>query len=260
MDPAVFGYIRVSQAEGASGLDTQRRIFTDFASGRNMRRPAGRPPGTRGCHDDPSRGPRPVRRRRQRHGSGCGQRHVAQHPSVLQAALEQVAGLDEGPGFAGTASTPPGPGLLPRRPGRSRGQPVGRQAGDALGPTGPWRTSCARRPTWRTLPWSIRQPGNDESPRALRGSGTWDKASLNPNATSTFPSSPQNLRIPKNNLIVDPRLTTVQQLNDPAPAPPSRRPSVSFSGFGVRLDVPQTIHIRRSSRNSEAGFAPVTSR
>ena len=29
MDPAVFGYIRVSQAEGASGLDTQRRILTD---------------------------------------------------------------------------------------------------------------------------------------------------------------------------------------------------------------------------------------
>ena len=40
MDPAVFGYIRVSQAEGASGLATQRRIFTDVASGRNMRRPA----------------------------------------------------------------------------------------------------------------------------------------------------------------------------------------------------------------------------
>ena len=47
MDPAVFGYIRVSQAEGASGLATQRRIltdhglrddriFTDVASGRNM--------------------------------------------------------------------------------------------------------------------------------------------------------------------------------------------------------------------------------
>ena len=51
MDPAAFGYIRVSQAEGASGLATQRRIltdhglrddriFTDVASGRNMRRPA----------------------------------------------------------------------------------------------------------------------------------------------------------------------------------------------------------------------------
>ena len=51
MDPAVFGYIRVSQAEGASGLATQRRILTghgirddrihtDVASGRNMRRPA----------------------------------------------------------------------------------------------------------------------------------------------------------------------------------------------------------------------------
>ena len=51
MDPAVFGYIRVSQAEGASGLDTQRRvlnddgirddrIFTDVASGKNMRRPS----------------------------------------------------------------------------------------------------------------------------------------------------------------------------------------------------------------------------
>ena len=51
MDPAVFGYIRVSQAEGASGLATQSRIlndhglrddriFTDVASGRNMRRPA----------------------------------------------------------------------------------------------------------------------------------------------------------------------------------------------------------------------------
>ena len=40
MDPAVFGYIRVSQVEGESGLDTQRRIFTDVASGRNMRRPA----------------------------------------------------------------------------------------------------------------------------------------------------------------------------------------------------------------------------
>ena len=51
MDPAVFGYIRISQAEGASGLATQSRIltghglrddriFTDVASGRNMRRPA----------------------------------------------------------------------------------------------------------------------------------------------------------------------------------------------------------------------------
>ena len=51
MDPAVFGYIRVSQAEGESGLPTQRRIlnefglrddriFTDIASGRTMRRPA----------------------------------------------------------------------------------------------------------------------------------------------------------------------------------------------------------------------------
>ena len=51
MDPAVFGYIRVSQVEGESGLATQRRIlndyglrddriFTDVASGRTMRRPA----------------------------------------------------------------------------------------------------------------------------------------------------------------------------------------------------------------------------
>ena len=51
MDPAVFGYARVSQAEGASGLATQRRIlnddgirddriFTDVASGKNMRRPS----------------------------------------------------------------------------------------------------------------------------------------------------------------------------------------------------------------------------
>ena len=51
MDPAVFGYIRVSQAEGESGLTTQRRIltdhglrddriYTDVASGRTMRRPA----------------------------------------------------------------------------------------------------------------------------------------------------------------------------------------------------------------------------
>ena len=51
IDPAVFGYIRVSQAEGESGLGTQRRIlndhglrddriFTDVASGRNMRRPS----------------------------------------------------------------------------------------------------------------------------------------------------------------------------------------------------------------------------
>ena len=49
--PSVFGYARVSQAEGASGLATQRRIlnddgirddriFTDVASGRNMRRPS----------------------------------------------------------------------------------------------------------------------------------------------------------------------------------------------------------------------------
>ena len=53
MDPAVFGYIRVSQAEGESGLATQRRIlndhslrddriFTDVASGKNMRRPSWR--------------------------------------------------------------------------------------------------------------------------------------------------------------------------------------------------------------------------
>ena len=51
IDPAVFGYIRVSQAEGESGLAIQRRIlndhglrddriFTDVASGRNMRRPS----------------------------------------------------------------------------------------------------------------------------------------------------------------------------------------------------------------------------
>ena len=51
IDPAVFGYIRVSQAEGESGLATQRRtlndhglrgdrIFTDVASGRTMRRPS----------------------------------------------------------------------------------------------------------------------------------------------------------------------------------------------------------------------------
>ena len=50
MDPAVFGYIRVSQAEGEGGLATQRRIlhghglrddriFADVASGRSMRRP-----------------------------------------------------------------------------------------------------------------------------------------------------------------------------------------------------------------------------
>ena len=51
MDPATFGYIRVSQAEGESGLATQRRtlhdaglrddrIYTDITSGKNMRRPA----------------------------------------------------------------------------------------------------------------------------------------------------------------------------------------------------------------------------
>ena len=51
MDPAVFGYIRVSQAEGESGLATQRRIlndhglrddrlYPDVTSGRTMRRPA----------------------------------------------------------------------------------------------------------------------------------------------------------------------------------------------------------------------------
>ena len=51
IDPAVFGYIRVSQAEGERGLATQRRIlnshglrddriFTDVASGRNMSRPS----------------------------------------------------------------------------------------------------------------------------------------------------------------------------------------------------------------------------
>ena len=51
MDLAVFGYIRVSQAEGESGLASQSRIlnehglrddriFTEVASGRNVRRPA----------------------------------------------------------------------------------------------------------------------------------------------------------------------------------------------------------------------------
>ena len=51
MEPSIFGYIRVSQAEGESGLATQRRtlhdhglrddrIYTDVASGRTMRRPA----------------------------------------------------------------------------------------------------------------------------------------------------------------------------------------------------------------------------
>ena len=51
IDPAVLGYIRVSQAEGESGLATQHRIlndhglrddriFTDVASGKNMRRPS----------------------------------------------------------------------------------------------------------------------------------------------------------------------------------------------------------------------------
>ena len=49
MEPAVFGYIRISQAEGASGLATQRRIltghglrddriFADVASDGSMRR------------------------------------------------------------------------------------------------------------------------------------------------------------------------------------------------------------------------------
>ena len=178
MDHAVFGYIRVSQAEGASGLATQSRIltdhglrddriFTDVTSGRTMRRPAGRPPGTRGCHDDPSRGPRPVRRRRQRHGSGCGQRHVAQHPSVLQVALEQVAGLDEGPGFAGTAvklamlSAPLGHGVQAARAAQHGAHCHGQYGSQGM--TNP--------------------------PGAARV-GTWDKASLNPNATSTFPSSP----------------------------------------------------------------------
>ena len=58
MEHAIFGYIRVSQAEGASGLATQRRIltdhglrddriFTDVASGRNMRRPRGSSSGRR---------------------------------------------------------------------------------------------------------------------------------------------------------------------------------------------------------------------
>ena len=53
MGPAVFGYLRVSQAEGESGLATQHRIltdhglrddriFTDVASERNMRRPSWR--------------------------------------------------------------------------------------------------------------------------------------------------------------------------------------------------------------------------
>ena len=51
MDRTTFGYIRVSQPEGESGLATQRRtlndhglrddrIFTDVTSGRTMRRPA----------------------------------------------------------------------------------------------------------------------------------------------------------------------------------------------------------------------------
>ena len=55
-----------------------------------------------------------------------------------------------------------------------------------------------------------------------------------------FPQSQRNLylpvlpspdlRIPKNNLIVDPRLTTVEQLNDPAPSPP---PAVLTPSIGV---------------------------
>ena len=51
MDPAIYGYARVSQIEGEGGLATQRRIlndhglrddriFTDVASGRTMRRRA----------------------------------------------------------------------------------------------------------------------------------------------------------------------------------------------------------------------------
>ena len=51
IDPAVFGYIRVSQSEGENGLATQRRIlndnglrddriYTDVASGKSMRRPS----------------------------------------------------------------------------------------------------------------------------------------------------------------------------------------------------------------------------
>ena len=243
MDPAVFGYIRVSQAEGASGLDTQSRIltdhglrddriFTDVASGRNMRRPAGRPPGTRGCHDDPSRGPRPVRRRRQRHGSGCGQRHIAQH-TLRSYRLHWSKSQDwtKARGFPGTAGTPPGPGLLPRRPGRSRGQPVGRQAGDALGPTGPWRTSCARRPTWCTLSWSIRQPGNDEIPRGAARVGYLGQGFPQSQCNLYLPVLPSpDLRIPKNNLIVDPRLTTVQQLMTLLPHPP---PAVLTPSIGV---------------------------
>ena len=53
IDPTVFGYIRVSQAEGESGLATQRRIFTDVASGKNMHRPSWK--DLRGCSNQGTR-------------------------------------------------------------------------------------------------------------------------------------------------------------------------------------------------------------
>ena len=158
MDPAGFDYIRVSQAEGASRLATQSRIlndhglrddriFTDVASGRNMRRPTGRPPGTRGCNDDPSRGPRPVRRRCQRHGSGCGQRQCRPTPFGLTGCTGASRRTGRRPGVCWNYRHAPR-----TRPPSSPAWP---KPGPACRPSS-WRCS---RPHW-AIAYKLRAPPN----------------------------------------------------------------------------------------------------
>ena len=82
MDPAVFGYIRVSQAEGESGLATQRRILTDVASGRTMNRP-----GWRDLN-----GPCPIRRHHRRRAPGEHRHQRRQRRGeVLPALIRPLA-------------------------------------------------------------------------------------------------------------------------------------------------------------------------
>ena len=163
MDPAVFGYIRVSQAEGESGLATQRRvlndhglrddrIFTDVASGRNMRRHSWLElhgilrPGDTGC--GPAHrpgGPKPLGGTQDHRGApqsgnqhplpGVGSGYRRRQPYVPSHAPHAAL-----PGGVG-AGHHPGPNQGRRGPCRGRGQDRRQAFGAVIGIK--WRPSGA---------------------------------------------------------------------------------------------------------------------
>ena len=161
MDPAVFGYIRVSQAEGASGLDTQRRIltghglrddriFTDVASGRNMRRPGWQQlrgklqpgdvvvvPRIDRLARNLTEGLRPIE---ELHAQGIYIRSLAEGPGHRGRQPNRPAHAEHAALFGRMgAGDHPGPDQGRRRPRRGRGKD-GRQAPGAGLREGPGRS------------------------------------------------------------------------------------------------------------------------